>query len=103
LPASLAPRFDQHQFLCLTLLPGLFLSELLSRVDLQLLNIALHSLAQIENQIVAVSNLNGGRRDLPSSMPSWSLEQQTFVFVNQITFLSRFSVPLIPNTRNDGG
>jgi hypothetical protein len=50
------------------LVPSLGLSELLSLIDLQLLNIALHSLAQIGNQMIAVSDWNGGRRALPSSI-----------------------------------
>ena len=44
------------------------LRQLLSRVNLQLLNIALHRFTQIGNQVVAVGDLNGGRRALPSSI-----------------------------------
>ena len=60
LPTSLASRFDQRQFISCPWFLGLALNQLLSRVDLQLLNIVLHRLAQIGNQVVAIRDLNGG-------------------------------------------
>jgi hypothetical protein len=68
LPASLASRFDLGQFICCAWSLGLALSQLLSRVDQQLLNIVLHRLTQIGNQVVAIGNLNGGGSALASSI-----------------------------------
>jgi hypothetical protein len=59
LPTSLAPCFDQRRFIPCAWFLGLALSQLLSRVDLQLLNVVLHRLTQIGNQVVAIRNLNG--------------------------------------------
>jgi hypothetical protein len=60
LPTSLAPCFDQRRFIPCAWSLGLALSQLLSRVNLQLLNVVLHRLTQIGNQVVAICNLNGG-------------------------------------------
>src|SRR5580693_6408962 len=68
LPTSLAPCFDQRRFISCAWLLGLALSQLLSRVDLQLLNIALHRLSKIGNQVVAIRDLNGGGSALSSSI-----------------------------------
>jgi hypothetical protein len=76
-----APSFDQCQFICLSWLARFALRQLLSRVDLQLLNIAFHGFTQIGNQVEAVGDLNGRRRALASSIGvqarppvcSWSL------------------------------
>ena len=68
LPTSPAPRFDQRQFLCFSWATGHRLSQLSSRVDLQLLKVALHRLTQIRNQMVAVGDLNRERRALPPSI-----------------------------------
>jgi hypothetical protein len=68
LPASLTPRFDQRQVLCFSWATGHRLSQLSSRVDLQLLKVALHRLTQIRNKMVAVGDLNRGRRALPPSI-----------------------------------
>ena len=51
LPTSLVPRFDQRQFIRCARFLALALSQLLSRVDLQLLNVALQGLAQIGSVI----------------------------------------------------
>jgi hypothetical protein len=68
LPTSLASRFDQRQSISRARFPDLALSQLLARVDLQLLDIALHRLTQIGNQVVAIRNLNGGGSALSSSI-----------------------------------
>ena len=68
LPAPLAPRFDQRQFICLSSRARFAFRQLLSRIDLQLLNITLYRFTQIGNQVVAVGDLNGGRCALPSSI-----------------------------------
>jgi hypothetical protein len=47
---------------------GVALSQLLSRVDLQLLKVALHRLSQIRNQMVTIRDLNGGGSPLLSSI-----------------------------------
>jgi len=54
LPTSLPPRFDQRQFISGAWFLGLTLSQLFSRFALQLLNIVLHRLSQIGNQVVAI-------------------------------------------------
>jgi hypothetical protein len=68
LPTSLASRFDQRWFISCTRFPDLALSQLLSCVDLQLLDIVLHRLTQIGNQVVAIRNLYGGGSALSSSI-----------------------------------
>jgi hypothetical protein len=68
LPTSLAPCFDQRRFIPCAWFLVLALSQLLSRVDLQLLNVALHRLTQIGNQVVAIRDLNGGGSALSSSV-----------------------------------
>src|ERR1700691_6362574 len=68
LPTSLASRFDQRQFISCSWSLGLALSQLLSCVDLQLLNIALHRLSQIGNQVVAIRDLNREGSALSSSI-----------------------------------
>src|ERR1700685_2448221 len=68
LPTSLASRFDQRQFISCSWSLGLALSQLLSCVDLQLLNIALHRLTQIGNEVIAIRDLNGGGSALSSSI-----------------------------------
>jgi hypothetical protein len=68
LPTSLASRFDQRQFISRVRFPDLTLSQLLARVDLQLLDIALHRVTEIGNQVVAILNLNGGGSALSSSI-----------------------------------
>jgi hypothetical protein len=68
LPASLASRFDQRQFISCARFPDLALSQLLSRVDLQLLDIAFHRLTEIGDQVIAICNLNGGASALSSSI-----------------------------------
>ncbi|HMF76207.1 MAG TPA: hypothetical protein VK604_11140 [Bryobacteraceae bacterium] len=68
LPTSSTSRFDQCQSLWLSGANSIALSQLLSRVDLQLLNIPLHRLTQIGSQVVGVGGLNGGRRALSSSL-----------------------------------
>src|SRR3984885_16158247 len=68
LPASLASHFDQRQFISCARFPDLALSQLLSRVDLQLLDIAFHRLTEIGDQVIAICNLNGGGSALSSSI-----------------------------------
>jgi hypothetical protein len=68
LPTSLAPCFDQRRFIPCAWFQGLALSQLLSRVDLQLLEVVLHRLTQIGNQVVAIRDLNGGGSALSSSI-----------------------------------
>jgi ParB family chromosome partitioning protein len=66
---SLASRFDQRQFISRAArFPDLALSQLLARVDLQLLKVALRRLTEIGNQVVAIRNLNGGGSALSSSI-----------------------------------
>src|SRR6202451_2438354 len=68
LPTSLASRFGQRQFISCSWSLDLGLSQLLSCVDLQLLNIALHRLTQIGNQVEAIRDLNRGGSALSSSI-----------------------------------
>jgi hypothetical protein len=67
LPASLPPRFNQRQS-SLCAFRGLGFSQLLSNIYLQLLNITLHGLAQIGNQMITISDLNGRGRALSAAI-----------------------------------
>ncbi|SRR6266567_8609924 len=63
LPASLPPRFNQR-WSSIRAFRRLAFSQLPSSINLQLLNIALHCLAQVGNQMITISNLNGEGRAL---------------------------------------